>query len=71
MWHNIKQVAKTHHFDEALFLEFASANIDKFSLVRVGELLQVNTWNADSLIDEFRSLQACRTNGSGTAKSTC
>jgi len=57
MWHNIKTLAKTHRFDEALFLEFASANIDKFSLVRVGELLQVNTWNADSLIDEFRSCQ--------------
>lgn len=57
MWHNIKQIAKTHRFNEAAFLEFANANIDRFSLVKEGDLLQVNTWNADALIDQFKAHQ--------------
>lgn len=62
MWHNIKQIAKTHRFNEAAFLEFANANIDRFSLVKDGDLLQVNTRNADALIDQFKRYQDNRDN---------
>jgi len=57
MWHNIKQIAKTHRFNEAAFIDFAKANVDKFSLIEEGDSLQVNTWNADSLIDGFKAQQ--------------
>lgn len=57
MWHNIKQIAKTHRFDEAALIDFAKANVDKFSLIEEGDSLQVNTWNADTLIDGFKAQQ--------------
>jgi hypothetical protein len=57
MWHNIKQIAKTHRFDDAAFINFAKANVDKLSLIEEGDSLLVNTWNADSLIDGFKAQQ--------------
>lgn len=54
MWHKVSQVAKTHRFDENAFVSFAAENTDKFSLITEGDSLMVNTWNADSLVEQFK-----------------
>jgi hypothetical protein len=71
MWHNIKQIAKTYRFNEAAFTAFARANVDKFSLIEEGDSLQVNTWNADSLIDGFKALIISCPQTSGIAEDSC
>lgn len=54
MWHQVSQVAKTHRFNEKVFLNFAAVNVDKFSLITEGDSLMVNTWNADTLVEQFK-----------------
>lgn len=69
MWHQVSQVAKTHRFNEKVFLNFAAENVDRFSLIQCaanpvlqggedvnaeGDSLMVNTWNADSLVEQFK-----------------
>lgn len=54
MWHKVSQVAKTHRFNEKVFLNFAAENVDRFSLIAEGDSLMVNTWNADSLVEQFK-----------------
>lgn len=54
MWHKVSQVAKTHRFNEEVFINFAAENADKFSLIAEGDSIMVNTWNADSLVEQFK-----------------
>jgi len=66
MWHKVSQVAKTHRFDESAFVSFAAENTEKFSLIEESGSLMVNTWNADSLIEQFKKQNSgCADSASG------
>ncbi len=66
MQHSVKEIAKryselsdkrkdTFRFDEQQFIEFASNNKKKYSLIENGNDLLVSTWYSDDLIEDYRN----------------
>lgn len=57
MWHRVTEVARIYKFNELEFTNFAVVNRDKYHLVIDSNGAEVNTWNVDNLIRDFRKEQ--------------
>jgi len=57
MWHHISKIAKIHRLPACMLNEFAKSNAGAYRIVTEGEILLVNTWHADSLIEDFMTTQ--------------
>ncbi len=54
MWTRVSLVARNHRLDEDEMIQFAEVNSDKYSIVNEHGYPEVNTWNCDALINDFK-----------------
>lgn len=54
MWHQVSYVAHVRGFDEADFIKFSLDNMEKYHIVHEYFIPEVNTWNVDALINDYK-----------------
>jgi len=58
MWHKVSFVANQYRLPEADLVDFALAHDAKYHIVVENGDAEVNTWNVDALIKDFRVMLA-------------